>query len=56
MGRGTVKFGSHYERCRNVMHVKFTHDILLGRSIKILLLLKPGRDRSVTVAKVSNTS
>jgi len=39
-----------------VMHVKFTHDIVLGRNLKILLLLKPGRDRSVTVAKVSNIS
>jgi hypothetical protein len=39
-----------------VMHVKFTHNIVLGRNLEILLLLKPGRDRSVTAAKVSNTS
>ena len=40
----------------DVMHVKFTHDVVLGRNLEILLLLKPGRDRSVTAAKVSNTS
>jgi len=38
------------------MHVKFTHNIVLGRNLVILLLLKQGRDRSVTATKVSNTS
>ena len=38
------------------MHVKFTHDIVLGRNLDILLPLKPGRDRSVTAAKVSSTT
>jgi hypothetical protein len=38
------------------MHVKFTLKIVLGRNLEILLLLNPGRDRSVTAAKVSNTS
>jgi len=35
------------------MNVKFTHE--LGRNLEGLLLLYPGRDRSVTAAKVSNT-
>jgi len=38
------------------MHVKFTHNIVLGRNLEILLPLKPGRYRSVTAATVSNTS
>jgi len=39
-----------------VMHAKFTHNIVLGRKLEVLLLLKPGKDSSVTAGKVSNTS
>ena len=38
-----------------VLHIKFTHVIILGRNLEILLLSYPGRDRSVAAAKVSNT-
>jgi hypothetical protein len=38
------------------MHAKFTHNIVLGRKLEVLLLLKPGKDSSVTAGKVSNTS
>jgi len=38
------------------MHVKFTHKIILGRNLEILLLLNSGRDRSFTAATVSNTN
>ena len=37
------------------VHVKFTHEFILGRNLEILLLSYPERDRSVTAAKVSNT-
>ena len=38
-----------------VLHVKFTHEFILGRNLEILLFSYPGRDRSVTAAAVSNT-
>ena len=39
-----------------VMHVKFTYVFVLGRNYEILILVKPGRDRSVTTATVSSTN
>jgi len=38
------------------MHIKFTYVFVLYRNFEILILVKPGRDRSVTTAKVSNTN
>jgi len=39
----------------NIMHIKFTRGFILGRNLGILLLSYPGRDQSVTAAKVNNT-
>jgi len=39
-----------------VVHIKFTYVSVLDRSFEILILVKPGRDRSVTTAKVSCTN
>ena len=41
---------------RYVMYIKFTYVFLLHRNFEILILVKPGRDRSVTTAKVSSTN
>jgi len=40
----------------HVMHIKFTYVFVLDRNFEILILLKPGRDRSVTTAKLSSTN
>jgi len=37
------------------MHVKFTHGLMLGTNLEILLHSYPAGDRSVTAAQVSNT-
>jgi len=37
------------------MHIKFAHVFILGRNLELSLLSHPGRERSVTVAEVSNT-
>ena len=39
----------------DVLQIKFTHTFVLGRNFEILILVKPGTDRSVTTAKVSST-
>ena len=39
-----------------VMHIKFTYVFVLDRNFEILILVKPGRDRSVTTAKVSSAN
>jgi len=38
-----------------VTHIKFTFKFVLSRNLETLLLLNPGRDHSVTAAKVSST-
>jgi len=38
------------------MHIKFTYVFVLDRNFEILILVKPGRDRSVTTAKVGSTN
>ena len=40
----------------DVLHVKFTYAFVLDRNFEILILVKLGRDRSVTTAKVSSTN
>ena len=40
----------------DVLHIKFTYAFVLDRNFEILILVKPGRDRSVTTAKVSSTN
>jgi len=40
----------------DVMRIKFTYVFVLDRNFEILILVKPGRDRSVTTAKVSSTN
>ena len=39
-----------------VMHIKFTYVTVLDKNFEILILVKSGRDRSVTTAKVSSTN
>jgi len=38
------------------MHIKFTYVFVLDRNFEILILVKAGRDPSVTTAKVSSTN
>jgi len=40
----------------DVMHIKFMYLFVLDRNFEILILVKPGRDRKVTTAKVSGTN
>jgi len=40
----------------DVLHIIFTYTFVLERNFEILILVKPGRDRSVTTAKVSSTN
>jgi len=40
----------------DVLHIKFTYIFVLDRNFETLILVKPGRDRSVTTAKVSSTN
>ena len=40
----------------DVLNIKFTYAFVLDKNLEILILVKPGRDRSVTTAKVSSTN
>ena len=40
----------------DIMHIKFTYVFVLDRNFEIVILVKPGRDRSVTTAEVNSTN
>jgi len=53
--QGVQKLCNAYQMI-NLMRNKFTYVIVLDRNFEILILVKPGRDLSVTTAKVSSTN
>jgi len=40
----------------DVMRIKFTYAFVLDRNFGILIIVKPGRDRSVTTATAKNAN
>ena len=40
----------------DLLHIKYAYAFVLDRNFEILILVKPGRDRSVTTATVSSTN